>query len=168
MKNVPLLFVLCLLLINVLCNSCKKSNQSSIADLFTKTPWQLSNVIVTVSVGDTVKSTDTLNTTCDTTQLFTFNADGTCTYTNFHCRHQPTAVGNWKLSGDQLYLLSDIVCLDTIKAGPGRSRPFTNSQILNVGQYSLVLITGDIQNYSPTKRRTVMRYGFIRQKAETK
>ena len=168
MKNIPLLFILCLVLINVLCNSCKKNNQNSIAAIFTRNNWQLDNVIVTVSVGDTIKSTDTLNARCDTTQVFTFNTDGSCTYTNFQCRHQPTALGRWALSGDRLYLQSDIVCLDTVKAGPGKSQPFTNAQILTAGQYSLVLVTGDIQNYSATKRRTVMRYGFIREKPVAK
>jgi len=164
MKNVPLIFILCLLMLSVFCGACKKQTQSSIQSLFTNGSWQLSTVIVTVSVGDTIKSTDTLNTTCDKTQLFTFSADGTCTYSNFHCKTQPLATGKWVLGPDQLYLKSDIVCQDTFKRGTGKSKPFENAQILTLGQYGMVLVTGDIQNYSATKRRTVMRYGFVKQK----
>lgn len=168
MKNVPLIFILCLLMLSVFCNSCKKqNNQSSIQSQFSRGAWELSTVIVTVSVGDTLKSTDTLNTTCDKSQLFTFNTDGTCTYTNFHCKAQPTASGNWSLAPDQLYLNSDIVCQDTFKRGTGSSKPFESAQIYTLGQYSMVLVTGDIQNYSATKRRTVTRYGFVRQKVTT-
>jgi hypothetical protein len=164
MKNVPLIFILCLLILSAVCLSCKKQNQSSIQSLFTKGKWELATVIVTVSVGDTLKSTDTLNTICDTNQVFAFNQDGSCTYSNFHCKAQPLATGRWSLSPDQLYLSSDIVCQDTFKTGTGTSKPFENAQIFSLGQYSMVLITGDIQNYSS---RTVMRYGFVRQKVTT-
>ncbi len=167
MKNAPLIFILLLLILSVVCHSCKKQNQSSIQTLFSKGSWELATVIVTVSVGDTLKSTDTLNTECDKKQIFAFNTDGTCSYTNFHCKEQPLASGRWSLSPDQLYLNSDMVCQDTFKVGTGSSKPFDNAQILTLGQYSMVLITGDIQNYSPTKRRTVMRYGFVRQRVPT-
>jgi hypothetical protein len=164
MKNVPLIFILCLLMLSVFCGACKKQTQSSIQSLFSQGSWELATVVVTVSVGDTIKSTDTLNTTCDKSQLFTFNPDNTCTYTNFHCKAQPVATGKWSLGPDQLYLKSDITCLDTFKLGTGSTKPFENAQILTLGQTSMVLVTGDIQNYSATKRRTVMRYGFVRQK----
>jgi uncharacterized membrane protein YciS (DUF1049 family) len=168
MKNkIPFLFVLGLVLINVLSNSCKKDKQTSIQSLFTTGTWQLSTVIVTTTFADTT-IIDTLNTTCNTTQLFTFNGDNTCTYTNFQCKDQPIAKGHWSLSTDQLYLNSDIVCQDTISSGTGSSKPFSSAQIFNLGQYSLVLQTGDLQNYATTKKRVVMRYGFIRQKATTK
>lgn len=168
MKNAPLIFIVSLLMLSAVCSSCKKQNQSSIQSLFSKGNWELTTVVVTVSVGDTLKSTDTLNTTCDKSQIFAFNTNGTCTYTNFHCKAQPVASGKWSLSPDQLYLKSDIVCQDTFTLGTGSSKPFENAQIFSLGQYSMVLITGDIQNYSPTKRRTVMRYGFVRQKVATK
>jgi len=167
MKNVPLLFILGLVLLSVLCNSCKKVNQSSIESLFSKGSWELSTVIVTVATGTTRESEDTLNTKCDKKQIFTFNADHTCTYTNFHCKDQPVASGTWSLSQDQLYLKSDIVCQDTFKLGTGKSKPFENAQIETLGQYAMVLVTGDIQNYSATQRRTVRRYGFVRQKLIT-
>ena len=168
MKNVPLLFILCLVVLSVLCNSCKKVNQSSIESLFSKGSWELSTVIVTVSVGTTRESEDTLNTMCDKKQIFAFKDDHTCTYTNFHCKAQPVATGSWSLSQDQLYLKSDIVCQDTFKLGTGKSKPFENAQIETLGQYAMVLVTGDIQNYSATQRRTVRRYGFVRQKLITK
>lgn len=164
MKNVPFIFILCLLVLSVLCNSCKKATQSSIASLFSKGNWELATVIVTVSVGTNRESEDTLNTTCDKKQIFAFKDDHTCTYTNFHCKDQPTASGSWSLSQDQLYLKSDIVCQDTLS---GTSKPFENAQIETLGQYAMVLVTGDIQNYSATQRRTVRRYGFVRQKLIT-
>jgi hypothetical protein len=164
MKNkLPFLFISGLILINLLSNSCKKDKQNNIADLFSSGSWQLASVRYTISVGDTIKLDTTLNTTCDTTQVFTFKEDKTCTYTNFDCIHQPTASGNWALSENNLYLNSDIVCKDTTKVGS--SKPFANAQIYNIGQYSLVLLTGDIQNYTINTKRKVIRYGFVKQKA---
>jgi hypothetical protein len=168
MRNVPFIFILGLLILSMFCNSCKKINQSSIESLFSKGNWELATVIVTVSVGTNRVSEDTLNTTCDKKQIFAFNNDHTCTYTNFHCKAQPTASGSWSLSQDQLYLKSDIVCQDTFKLGTGTSKPFENAQIETLGQYAMVLVTGDIQNYSATQRRTVRRYGFVRQKVATR
>lgn len=167
MRNkIPLLFVSGLILVNLLSNSCKKDSQSSIQTLFTNGSWQLATLTETISVGDTIKLDTTLNTTCDVSQVFTFNADNTCTYTNFDCLHQPAATGKWSLSQDRVFLSSDMVCKDTTAAGS--SKPFLNARIENLGQYSMVLITGDIQNYSSTARRKVFRYGFVRQKATTK
>jgi hypothetical protein len=164
--KIPFLFVSGLLLINLLSNSCKKDAQTSIQTLFTTGKWQLASVEKTISVGDTIKLDTILNTTCDTTQLFTFNADKTCSYTNFDCIHQPPANGHWSLSDDQLFLISDVTCKDTTAVGS--SKPFAIARIDNVGQYSLVLTTGDIQNYTSNTRRTIIRYGFIRQKASAK
>ncbi len=166
MKNISLTFIVSLLLLSVLCNSCKKETQSSIQTLFTRGTWELATVTVIVSVGSVEEFKDTLNTDCDKKQLFTFSADGTCTYTNFQCENQ-SATGKWSLSPDQLYLKSDMVCKDTSKVGTGKITPFANAQINTIGQYGMVLITGDIQNYSPTQRRTVYRYGFVRQKTPT-
>jgi hypothetical protein len=164
--KIPFLFVSGLLLINLLSNSCKKDAQTSIQTLFTTGKWQLATVNTTITVGDTVKYADTLNANCDTTQLFTFNADNTCTYTNFDCKHQPTASGHWSLSSDQLFLISDVKCQDTTAVGT--SKPFALAKIENIGQYSMVLTTGDIQNFTSNTRRKVLRYGFIRQKASAK
>jgi hypothetical protein len=172
MKNAPLTFILALFVLSLFCASCKKQTQSSIQTLFTKGKWELATVIVTVTVGSERISEDTLNTTCNKSQVFTFNTDGTCSYTNFHCKDQPLATGKWSLSPDQLYLKSDMVCQDTFKLAPGKigpstSAPFANAQIASLGQYGMVLITGDIQNYSATQKRTVRRYGFVRQKTPT-
>jgi hypothetical protein len=167
MKNkLPLLIISGLILINLLSNSCKKDNVNNIETILSSGAWQLSSVRITYSVGDTTKLDTALNTLCDTTQVFTFNADKTCTYTNFNCKHQPTGSGHWAITANKLFLNSDIVCQDTTAAG--KSRPFTNAKIDNAGQYSLVLLTGDIQNYTITTKRKVVRYGFVRQKAASK
>jgi hypothetical protein len=163
-SKIPLLFVLGLVLINLLSNSCKKDNQTSIQSLLSNGNWQLASVYRAQYVGDTLKHIDTLNTLCDTTQIFSFASDNTCTYTNFDCVHQPRASGHWSLSTDQLYLTSDIVCKDTTAAGS--SKPFLNAQVFNLGQFSLTLRTGDIQNYTQSTKRKVMRYGFVRQKLQ--
>ena len=164
--KLPLLLIPVLLLVGLLVNSCKKEPRNSLETLLTTGgAWQLASVKYTISVGDTLKLDTTLNTDCDTTQIFTFNMDGSCLYTNFNCRPQPTARGRWTLSQNRLFLNSTIVCQDTTLAGS--SKPFANAQIVNLGQYSLVLLTGDIQNYNNNARRKVIRYGFVRQKAAT-
>jgi len=168
MKKAPFIFILSLLVLSVFCNSCKKQETSSIENLFSQGNWELATVITTVSVGTTRESEDTLNTMCDKKQIFSFSKDHTCIYTNFHCKAQPDAAGTWSLSQDQLYLRSDIVCQDTFKLGTGKSKPFENAQIVTLGQYAMVLVTGDIQNYSATQRRTVRRYGFVKQKIATR
>jgi hypothetical protein len=165
MKNkLSYLLIPAIISIALFINSCKKDNQSSINTLLTRGAWQLSSVRITESVGDTVKLDTTLN-TCDTTQLFTFYADNTCTYTNFNCKRQPIAKGNWNLTPNRLFLASNIVCQDTTAAGS--SKPFTYCAINTLGNYSMVLYTGDIVNYTTTSRRRILRYGFVRQKAST-
>jgi hypothetical protein len=164
MKNkLPFLLILALLLTGLVINSCKKEQQGTVESLFSSGAWQLASVQYKITVGDTSKLDTTLNTTCDSTQIFTFKSDHTCTYTNFDCIAQPKATGHWSLTENQLFLRSDMLCKDTTLAGS--SKPFSNAQIINVGQYSLVLLTGDIQNYTSNTRRTVIRYGFVRQKA---
>ena len=163
MKNkIPLFFLLGLMVL-VAVNSCKKDSQTSIQSLFTTGKWQLASAFAFQYIGDQLVSTDTLNTNCNTTQFFTFNSDKTCTYTNFDCISQPVATGQWSLSPNQLFLAADITCKDSTSAGS--SKPFLNSQIINLGQFSMILQTGDIQpNYSTTKKRRIFRFGFIRQK----
>ncbi|MBK0380576.1 DUF5004 domain-containing protein [Mucilaginibacter segetis] len=162
-KYIRSFLLFALLGVCMLTNSCKKDKQSTIQHLLTTGVWQLATLQVNHYKGDSKISTDTLNTACDTTQIFTFNDDNTCTYTNFDCLPQPTAHGTWQLSSTKLYLNSDIVCQDTTAAGS--STPFANAQIVNLGDFSLVLQTGDIENYySSTQPRTITRYGFIRQK----
>ncbi|HEY0244494.1 MAG TPA: DUF5004 domain-containing protein [Mucilaginibacter sp.] len=167
MKNkLPLLFLLGLILINLLSNSCKKDTQQTIATLFTGGSWQLASVLVTTTTNLN-QVVDTINVNCDSIQMFTFNTDNTCTYTHFNCIAQKKSSGTWSLSTDQLTLKADMLC-DTNATG-GKSKPFVNAQIYNLGQYSLVLQTG---NYDviPTSTNTtkVIRYGFVRQKASIK
>ncbi|QEM08096.1 DUF5004 domain-containing protein [Mucilaginibacter rubeus] len=163
MKRTPLLFFLFLISIALIVNSCKKDNLSHIPGLLAGN-WQLASITVTNYVGDAQVSLDTLNQTCQDTQLFTFNADNSCSYTNFQCRSD-TAKGRWSLTANKLFLISDMVCKDTTKASGGTSKPFENTKIVTLGNYSLVLETGDVEpNYSATKKRRIMRYGFIRQK----
>ncbi|WP_374951288.1 DUF5004 domain-containing protein [Mucilaginibacter sp.] len=154
----------CIIAIAVFINSCKKEDKSNIPNLLTTGTWQLASLQVDHYIGDSKIKTDTLNADCDTTQLLTFFKDNTCTYTNFDCKVQPTAKGKWTLADNRLYLTSDITVLDATKAG--KSQPFTQVQIANLGQFSLVFNTGDIgAYYTTTQPRTITRYGFIRQKA---
>ncbi|CAN5274845.1 hypothetical protein BH09BAC6_BH09BAC6_09050 [soil metagenome] len=162
--KIPSLLLLGAIVI-LLVNSCKKDTQTSLQALFTTGTWQLASVQVYHYTGNSQTSTDTLNTNCNLIQLFTFNKDKTCTYTYFDCLDQPTATGQWALTPNQLFLNATVTCKDTTAAGS--SRPFINAQILDLGDYSMVLQTGDIQpNYSATKKRTIVRYGFIRQKVK--
>jgi hypothetical protein len=164
MKNKPAyLLIPAVLLVGLFINSCKKDNQSSVSTLLTKGVWQLSSVRITESVGDTSKIDTTYSLNC--AQLFTFNADNTCTYTNFECKDQPIAKGSWKLTDNRLFLVSNIVCQDT--SATGSSTPFAYCAINTLGNYSMVLYTGDIVNYNTTSRRRIVRYGFVRQKAAT-
>lgn len=166
-KRKGLWYLFALVLIALAINSCKKVDQSNIPALLTTRQWELASLLVYHNIGDSQISVDTLNTDCSNSQLFKFFRDGTCTYTNFDCKPQPIATGTWKLSDTKLTLVADMTCQDTIKGG-GTSKPFLNSQIVNLGEYSLVLQTGDTQPYyAATQPRTIYRYGFIRQTATT-
>lgn len=164
MKNNKIIFFLAALLAaSIVVNSCKKeTTQASIHSLFTNGTWQLATVNKFTIIGNS-SITDTLNTNCDTTQIFTFNGNN-CTYTNFHCIDQPTAAGTWSLSTDGLNLYSNITCKDTL---PGDScctvtTPFAHAQIVSIGLYQMTLQTGDIGNYyGTTTKRTLYRYGFV-------
>ena len=162
--KVPLFFLVGFALIALIINSCKKETQNNIETLFTGGQWQLSSLQRTHYVGDTLKFTDTLNTACTLDQIFTFNADKTCSYTNYTCDPQPTANGTWSLSTDQLYLNSNIACKDSTGGGT-TTQPFKIARIINLGQYSLVLETGSLETFYPPNRvRVKTRYGFVRQK----
>jgi hypothetical protein len=166
MKNKRLFLLFMGLIITLIANSCKKTTQSPIQQLFTGGTWQLASVQAFNYTGNTLMSTDTLNTdtACHSTQFFTFYTNNTCTYTNFDCIQQTPPTATWSLSQNQLFLTANVVCKDTSSA-TGSSMPFAYAQIINLGQFSLVLLTGDIQpNYSLTKPRRVVQYGFIRQK----
>jgi hypothetical protein len=160
----PLFFLCCFFAIGLTSNSCKKNSQDYIQTLITQGKWELSSIQVAYSTGAIPDSTDTLNTLCDSTQFFKFNTDKTCSYTNFDCLPQSSS-GHWSLSVDELFLYSDMVCKDTTINKS--SKPFQTAKIINLGQYSLVLQTGDLETYySPTKKRVITTYGFVRQKTQ--
>ncbi|MBD1393153.1 DUF5004 domain-containing protein [Mucilaginibacter glaciei] len=168
MKNKTLYFLLTgVIAISFFINSCKKEDQSNIPNLLTTGVWQLATLTVDHYVGDSKISTDTLNTKCDTTQVLVFNKDNTLTYTNFDCRIQPTAKGNYSITSNRLYLNSNITVQDNTTAG--KSQPFLSVQFVNLGQFSLVFNTGDLQTYyTAAQVRTIKRYGFIRQRTTSK
>ena len=156
-----LLFLLGIVVTGVIVNGCKKNNETTVPVLFTQGKWQLASVLVTITNGS-ITTIDTLNTTCDSTQVFTFNTNNTCTYTNFDCKPQVSS-GSWSLSQDQLTLIANMTCKDTTAAGT--SKPFLNAQIVNMGQYSMVLQTGDYNVIPTTTNSTrTVRWGFVRQK----
>ncbi|MFI5160393.1 MAG: hypothetical protein ACHQHN_03910 [Sphingobacteriales bacterium] len=162
-KKLILAFSVFALLICFIASSCKKSSQDYIPTLLTNGQWQLASVIVLHYIGSQY-TTDTLNTACNLVQTFKFNTDKTCTYTNFDCNKQ-TASGHWSLSKDELFLATDIKMTDTVASD--NSLPFKNAQIINLGQYSFIIKTGDLETfYSPTSVRTVYQYGFIRVKTQ--
>jgi hypothetical protein len=150
------------LIVVLIVNSCKKNGVSAIHQLFIGGTWQLASVTASYYTGNSLDSTKILNDSCQLTQFFTFT-DNTCTYTNFDCISQAPPAAPWSLASNQLYLMANVVCQDTTAAKT--SMPFSNAFIYNLGQFSLVLQTGDIQpNYSLTKKRKIIEYGFIRQK----
>ncbi|MFI5139890.1 MAG: hypothetical protein ACHQIM_18855 [Sphingobacteriales bacterium] len=162
MRSKRLLLIFMVLVIAMVINSCKKSGQKPIAALFTGRTWQLTSLQVTHWTGNQLDSTSTLPVPCK--EDFTFNADNTCTYSNFDCDNQTSPAAAWSLTGDQLYLQTNVVCkLTGLRRGPS-STPFSYASIQNLGQYSLILWTGSIQpNYSLTAKRTIYQYGFVRQ-----
>jgi hypothetical protein len=161
MKKIRLFFMFSGLLTCMMLNSCKKTGQSSIQALFTGGTWQLASVMAFNYVGNTQISTDTLNNTCQFPQYFTFQTNNTCTYTNFDCIPQAPSAASWSLSPNQLYLDAEVVCKDS--TATRTSKPFSNAKIVNLGRFSLILQTGDFQpNYSLTKKRRIVQYGFIR------
>lgn len=161
MRNKLLLFgVLGAIVIGFTANSCKKTNQNYLQTLLTDGHWQLASLTVTQTRNDTTLLNDTINSSCNMVQSLTFNTSGTCTYTNFDCISQ-NVTGHWSLTSNQLYLVSDLKFQDTTAIV--NPIPFTNAQIFNLGQYSLVLRTGDLGIYYPPNTvLTVFTYGFVR------
>ena len=161
MKYKRSLFFLCGILITAFAiNSCKKSSVNPVQSLFSSGAWQLASVTTTYYTGSITDSAVTVTDSC--TQLFTFNANLTCNYTNFDCVTQ-TNTGTWFLTGNNLYLNTTLMSKDTTAAGS--SAPFKTAQIITLGQFSLVLRTGDFApNYSTTQARVTVDYGFIRAK----
>jgi hypothetical protein len=157
-----LFFVLGLTAIGMLSNSCKKDTQTSVESLLARGTWQLASVQVFNYIGGSNTSTNVFNTTCTLNQTFTFVSDGTCTFQGFSCISQ-TSNGQWKLSDDKLTLQSTLSCQDTLGAATITAMPFKTARVVNLGQYSMVLETGDISTYYlATDKRHIKRYGFIR------
>jgi hypothetical protein len=144
--------------------SCKKMTQDYIQTLLTDGQWQLASVQVFHYTGSLEDSVVTLDTLCNMIQTFKFNTDKTCTYNNFDCITQ-TATGHWALSQNELLLNTDLKTTDTVASE--NSVPFKSAQISNLGQYSFIINTGDLETfYSPTQKRKIIVYGFIRVKTQ--
>ncbi|MBV8389652.1 MAG: hypothetical protein JO080_07630 [Mucilaginibacter sp.] len=167
--NIRLVLLFVVVAVGLMVNSCKKSNQDYVATLIAQNQWQLSSAQVTTYIGSSATRVLTLDTACLMTQIFKFNPDNTCTYTNFDCLTQATR-GGWALSQDKLFLNVNMMCKDTItRIGDTttHSKPFLTARIVNLGQYSLVLQTGDLQTYySPTQKRVIYQWGFVRVKSQ--
>ncbi len=145
-------------------NSCKKQQVDYTNTLLTSSPWTLANVYVYRYVGSSLTETDTLNTKCGISQTFTFGTDQSCSYTNFICRTS-NYMGQWQFSSDKLSLYASFTAKDTVTGGRDTTDvPFKNAQIVNLGSYSLVLQTGDVNSYfTSTSKRVIKRYSFIHQ-----
>lgn len=163
MKKGTALFLLPVLAMLVLiANSCKKDNSGTVENLLSRGTWQLASVMRYNYIGGTNVSTDTLNTKCGLTQTFTFTSDYNCTFRNFSCIDQ-VATGQWKLSDDKLSLISSLSAKDTLAGASVSAKPFINARIVNLGQYSLIIETGDLSSYYlSTDKRHIKRYGFVR------
>jgi hypothetical protein len=167
--KIRLLLLFTVAALGLIVNSCQKTKQDYIATLIAQNQWQLSSATVSTFIGSSQISQLTLDTTCLVTQIFKFNPDNTCNYTNFDCLSQNTK-GTWALSQDKLFLNVNMIAKDTI-ARPGdtttHSKPFQTAKIINLGQYSLVLQTGDLETYwSPTQKRVIYQWGFVRVKSQ--
>src|ERR1700756_3456384 len=77
--------------------SCKKNSQNYLGTLLTDGHWQFASLVVNKFHGDTSISSDTIFANCSLGQNFTFNSNGTCTYTDFSCLQQ-TITGHWAFS----------------------------------------------------------------------
>lgn len=168
--KIRLLSLLGFVATGLLINSCKKSSQDYIETLLTGNQWQLSSATVTTFIGSSEINQVTLDTACNLSQIFKFSLNNTCSYTNFDCLAQ-TSMGTWSLSQDKLFLTADMLCRDTITRAAGdttvHSKPFQTARIINLGQYSMVLQTGDLETYyPPTQHRTIYQWGFVRVKSQ--
>jgi hypothetical protein len=165
-KNILYFFLPLLIVMSVAANSCKKESQTQLVEsLLTNGQWQLASVMVFNYEGSTQLATDTENTACSLKQVFQFTSNHNCTYSNFACKTQNSS-GNWSLTSNDLYLQANMSAIDTVLGTNGADttidRPFIYAQIYNLGQYSLVLQTGDISTYyNPTTRRRIVQYGFV-------
>ncbi|WP_345953221.1 hypothetical protein [Mucilaginibacter sp. PAMB04168] len=165
-SKLPVLIVIAFMLTGALVSSCKKEPDTSINNLLTGNGiWRLASMRVETLHGDTTIRRDTLNTNCGFAQSFKFTDDARCTYKYYSCIND-SASSTWELTSndyDSVFLRSPLVCKDTTKIGT--IRPFSRSQVINLGRNSLILQTVIIDTFRKTPvvvlRRKITRYGFI-------
>ncbi|MGV8878963.1 MAG: hypothetical protein ACOH2A_08025 [Sphingobacteriaceae bacterium] len=153
-----LLFGFTLLLL--LTNACKKDKNTAVESFLTNGAWELANLQQFTYLGSVLQKTDTINRKCVINQTITFNNDRSCTYTgNFQCNSQ-SAKGNWNmLKKDTIRLQSDLSLKDSTNQ---LTQPFRDSRVVNLGQYSLVIETGDIGAIFTSRQvRKIFRYSFV-------
>jgi hypothetical protein len=162
LKNIPFVMFFVLAFVTLVSNSCKKDTTGTVESLFSGGKWELASITVENYSGDTLKRTDVLNVNCDKIQSFVFNADNTCTYENFSCISQ-TGKGRWQYDKDTLLLkVPQLLLKDTLPGGRDTTyAPFARARILNLGEYSMVLQTGEVNRFA-TSRRKITRFGFVR------
>ncbi|UEG54490.1 hypothetical protein LLH06_05875 [Mucilaginibacter daejeonensis] len=162
-KRSILLVIPAIMLVAMFMGSCKKNADLSYVNTFlTNGTWTLASLQVATYNGDTLKKTDTLNLNCNERQQFIFDKSGMCTYENFYCIKQ-TESANWTITDrDSVIIRTNIALLDDINGV--KIRPFAYTQVVNLGQNSLVLQTvkRDTLRLRPLLiRRRVSRYGFL-------
>lgn len=153
------LFIICLLAISAFINACQK-DKNAIDFFLSNGSWQLANLQEFTYIGSSLQKTDTLNKKCPISQVITFSSDRKTSYNgNFQCINQ-TGSGQWTLiQRDTIRLQSDLA----LKDSTGKQvQPFADSQVINLGQYSLVIETGDISPvYTQKQLRKILRYSFV-------
>lgn len=155
-----ILSVFSAMVLMVLSTSCKKTNTDTPTYFLTSGgAWILASQQVFHYVGDSLASTDTIN--VGLTQQFIFNNDNTCTYSNYHSIAQ-NAAGSWQFNSDSLTVQAKISCKDSVNGSVVTDMPFSDAEVDNVGQYSLVLKTGYLGSfYTPKTVRKITRYAFV-------
>lgn len=157
MIKTPKLLLLLILLACFAANSCKKDNTiTSITNFLTQRPWKLALVQRFAYVNSVLVKTDTLQPKCALNQTLTFNPDNKYTYVNYACT-TGTVNAPWSFTADNLYLnLNSVISLNTKKTQ-------NVTRIINLGQYSLVFDTGDVNVIPVLKTDSVIvfRRGFI-------
>lgn len=152
--------LLCIMAISLLLNACKKDKDTAIDSFLTNGTWQLANLQEFTYKGSILQKTDTINKKCAINQKITFNDDQSCNYSgNFQCNNQ-TANGKWNLiKRDTIRLQSDLSLKDSTNQF---TEPLKDARIINLGQYSMVLETGDINPvYTSQQIRKIFRYSFV-------
>lgn len=155
MKKLHFSFLSVMLFTCLAINSCKKSDQTSLTDFLTQRPWKLALKQRLAYINSALVKTDTLESACQLSQTLTFNSNKNYTYQNYSCS-KSTISAPWSITSDYLYLnLNSIISINSTKAK-------NVARIINLGQYSLVFDTGDINTvHKITDSVIVFRYGFI-------